>query len=246
MEKMIRYESLRNFAYSNDKICQLPIRGIVVSFLGLRASDRIDGETEEGRFYAGRGLLFVIPYSNPWSWMNRRELSYSNEILDVLRERYQLPEDIPVVATGGSMGGQSALTYMIYAERTPVACVAICPPCDLLYHFTERADLPRTFYNAYYHETGTLEDAIRAASPLELVDRFPDADYVVFHCEKDTQVNKERHSDRFVAAMQKNHRIRYYSVPDRGHCDLTEEMRDLSRTCIVEAVLSHSKAGDST
>lgn len=236
MEKMIRYGSLRNFAYSNDKLCRSPIRGIVISFLGLRASDMVSGETDEGRFYADRGILFVIPYSNPWSWMNRRELTYSDEILGVLMGEYHLPEDIPIVATGGSMGGQSALAYMVYAKRAPVACAAICPPCDLLYHLTERGDLPRTFYNAFYNEAGTLKEAIQSVSPMNLVDRFPDALYVVFHCEKDTQVNKERHSDRFVAAMAKNHRIRYHIVPDRGHCDLTDEMRDLYRKYIVDAI----------
>ena len=57
-------------------------------------------------------------------------------------------ENIPVVSTGGSMGGQSALVYCAYSKRTPVACVANCPVCDTVFHFTERPDLPRTLYSA--------------------------------------------------------------------------------------------------
>ena len=30
MEKLITYPTLRNFAYSNDKICKKPVRGIAV------------------------------------------------------------------------------------------------------------------------------------------------------------------------------------------------------------------------
>ncbi len=184
-----------------------------------------DEDTELGKLYAEKGILLVVPYNNPWAWMNRQAVAYTDELIDVLMEHYHLPETLPIVSTGGSMGGQSALAYMVWAKRTPVACVANCPVCDLPYHFTERPDLPRTLYSAFWNYEGTMQEALESGSPLHLAERMPDSEYYIFHCEADKSVNKQKHSDRFVAKMRESRRVTYYTVPGRGHCDLTDDMR---------------------
>ena len=224
VEKIITIDNLRNFAYYNDKICKTSVRGIVLSFFGLGGSSMFSDETDMGRAYAKEGVLFLVPYYNPWAWMNRQTVDYVDELVDLLFEAYGLREDLPIVSTGGSMGGLSALVYTAYAKRTPVSCVASCPVCDLPYHFTERPDLPRTLYSAFGGYSGSFEDALRSASPLHLVDKMPESTaYYLFHCEADKAVNKELHSDRFVEAMRQRHNVTYYSVPDRGHCDLGKQ-----------------------
>ena len=155
-----------------------------------------------------------------------------------IMEKYDLPENLPITATGPSMGGHGALTYMVYAKRTPVACVANCPVCDMPFHYTERIDLPSSFYSAYRYEDGTMEEILPRFSPLHLAEagKMPDAAYTVFHCTKDTLVNKELHSDRFVAAMEKaGHPVNYRIVPDKNHCDLPpEEHLALLEACAAE------------
>ena len=134
---------------------------------------------------------------------------------------------------------QSALTYMVYARHTPVACIANCPVCDLPFHYTERDDLPRTLYSAFYHEKGSINEVLLSASPIHLIEKMPEADYIIFHCEKDLAVNKENHSDLFVAGMrEQGHRVIYHTVPERGHCDLSENMWALYNDYAVNAVLS--------
>ena len=236
MEKIITYENLRNFAYSNDAICKKPVKGAVLSFFGLGGASMYGEDTPEGIFFAERGILYVVPYSNPWSWMNRQAVAYTDEILDVLWDKYGLPQDLPIVSSGGSMGGQQALVYMVYAKRTPVACAANCPVCDLPYHFTERPDLPRTLYSAFFNCGGTLEDALKSASPLHLVDKMPDSGYCIFHCEEDRAVNKQKHSDVFVSELRRAHRVTYIAVPGRGHCDLPEDVREQYRKFIVDSI----------
>lgn len=195
-------------------------------------------ETDDGRKYAEKGILLLVPYQNPWAWMNRQTVDFTDELIDVLVKAYDLPTGIPIVSTGGSMGGLSALVYTAYAARTPVACVANCPVCDLPYHYTERPDLPRTLYSAFGTYDGTMEDALRSASPIHLVDKLPsDSEYFIFHCEEDKAVNKQMHSDRFVAELEKAHRVSYYEVPERGHCDLTDEMRGLFTKCVINSIL---------
>lgn len=240
MEKIINIQNLRSFAYCNDSICQKPIRGVVVYFYGLGGQFLFDEDTEEGKRYAEKGILYLVPYQNPWAWMNRQTVDLTDELLDVLFEAYNLPEDTPVVSTGKSMGGLSALVYTCYAKRTPVACVTNCPVCDLPYHFTERPDLPRTLYSAFGNYEGTMDEALRSASPLHLVEKLPPAAYTVFHCEEDQAVNKQLHSDRFVERMRDNHDITYYPVPGKGHCDLTEQMWETYHDCAIRSICEHS------
>ena len=237
MNNIITFDNLRDFAYVNDRICSRPIRGIVLSFFGLNGRDMYAEDTPDGQYFAERGILYVVPYNNPWAWMNRQAVSYTDEILDVLFTQYDLPDALPVVSTGGSMGGLSALVYTMYAKRTPVACVANCPVCDLPYHFTERPDLPRTLYSAFWNYEGTMDEALRSASPLHLAERMPDAAYTLFHCTADKAVNKKMHSDRFVAEMKKHHRISYIEVPDHGHCDLPPEIRAQYLAVAADAIL---------
>lgn len=241
MEKIITYETLRSFAYSNDKLCSQPIRGIVLTLngLGFSAMTWEDGPADQE--YARQGIIRVIPYYNPWCWMNTQTVAYVDEIVDVLFEHYHLDSNIPVVATGGSMGGLCALVYSRYAKRTPAACVAVCPVCDLPYHYTERRDLPHTLYSAFGTYEGTLDEALRSASPIHLVDEMPDIPYCIFHCEEDRAVNKQKHSDVFVEAMSREHRIDYYAVPERGHCDLSPEMSELFQQKILGSIKALDK-----
>lgn len=237
MEKIINISNLHNFAYCNNQICTKPILGIVISFFGLGISSMYSEDTDDGCRYAEKGILYLIPYQNPWAWMNNQTVNYTDELMDVLFKEYNLPDNLPVVSSGGSMGGQSALVYTAYAKRTPAACVVNCPVCDLPYHYTERSDLPRTLYSAFGTYSGTMEDALCSASPLHLIDKMPiSTSYFIFHCEEDRAVNKQKHSDRFVRKMIEKHTVSYYTVPEKGHCELTEEMQELYNKCIMKSI----------
>lgn len=237
MEKIITYENLRNFAYVNDKICKKPIKGIVLLFFGLGSTTMYANDTMEGEFYGDKGILYVVPYNNPWAWMNSQAVTYTDEIIDLLFEKYSLPEDTPIVSTGLSMGGMASLIYAKYSKRTPVACVSNCPVCDMVYHYTERPDLPRTIYSALFNCEGTLDEALRRVSPLHLASEMPKIKYHVFYCTGDTQVNPALHSEKFVDEMKKNgHNITLDIVQGRKHCDLSLEKKRLFADYILKAI----------
>lgn len=236
MEKYITPSNLRDFAYCNDRICSRPIRGIVLNFFGLGGQDIYRQETDYGKFFASHGVLLVVPYNNPWAWMNRQAVSMTDEIMDTVMEMLDLPEDLPIVSSGGSMGGLSAITYCVYAKRTPVACVANCPVCDLPRHLHERKDLPRTLYSAFWNYEGTLEKALETVSPMHLGSRLPDIDYYLFHCQEDEAVNIHLNTEAFAAKMSGFRRVHVYRVPDRRHCDLSPEMWDRYKAHILEAI----------
>ncbi len=237
MNPFITYEALRCFAYSNDKICKLPIKGIAISFFGLGDTSIYNEDSIEAKRLAEKGILYVVPYTNPWSWMNRQAVNYTDEIIDVLIAQYRLPNDVTIVSCGGSMGGQQALVYTALSKRTPVACVANCPVCDLVFHITERPDLPRTLYSAFFNENGSLEKVLETASPVHMVEKMPDINYYIFHCECDQAVNKEKHSDVLVRKMKDRFKVVYHTIPARGHCDLTAEMWEQYYEYIEQSIL---------
>ena len=236
MEKIINYENLRSFAYSNDKLIKGKIKGIAIDFFGLGGQAMYHEDTQTGIMLAEHNILFFVPYANPWGWMNKQEINLTDDIIDVLFEHYGLGENTPIVSTGGSMGGLCSIVYTYYAKRTPVACVSNCPVCDMVYHFTERVDLPRTIYSAFCDCEGTLNEVLKQYSPYHLAEKMPDIKYTIFHCDKDTAVNIDKHSGAFVEEMKKYGKdISFHIVNDRGHCDLGPEATELYYKTIIDA-----------
>ena len=237
MKKVMTYETLRSYAYSNDHLINGEIKGIVVEFFGLGSTTVHKTDNGDALEYAEKGIVYIIPYNNPWNWMNAQAVAYTDEIIDVICEHYGLGDDVKVVSTGGSMGGLSSLVYTVYAKRTPVACVANCPVCDFPFHYTERPDLPRTIYSSIFNEEGELEEVLRRRSPLHLVDRMPRVPYTVFHCERDASVNINAHSIPFVEAMQKaGQDITFIRIPHRPHCNLTPAAWMQYRAAVLKAI----------
>ncbi len=210
------------FAYTNAALLTRPARAVALDFHGLGYGGL---KTEPGRLdmaLADAGVLCVFPYYGAQSWMNREAVRYVDRVLALVRERYALPDTLPVISSGGSMGGLAALVYTRYAARTPAACAANCPVCDLVYHATERPDLPATIYAAFAHYDCGLDRAVEQTSPLHLVPEMPDIPYLLIHGTADAAVNKQRHSDRFVAAMrQAGRQVEYLEAPGMAHCDFT-------------------------
>jgi len=220
MEKIIIYETLRKFAYSNDHLIEEEIKGIVIEFYGLGGMTMHQNDLGDGLEYAKDGIIYLIPYYNPWSWMNKQAIDFTDELVEVLCNHYNI-KNPKIISTGKSMGGLSSLVYTRYSKVTPIACVANCPVCDLPYHYTEREDLPRTLYSAFGSYDMSLEDALKLYSPYHLVDEMPNIEYTIFHCENDKAVNIDKHSIKFIEKMKINHNIKLIKVPLRGHCDLS-------------------------
>ncbi len=221
MEKIINSSNVQMFAHTNEELIKGKIRGIMLSFHGLNNTTMVNEHAEPEMFCAENGILYVFPYYDPWGWMNVADVKYVDDVIDAIIEKFRLPDNIPIASTGGSMGGLSALVYTKYAKRTPVCCAANSPVCDLVTHYTERPDLPRTIYHAFSAYEGTLDEAMRSASPLHLVEELPNIPYYIVHGTADAAVNKGLHSDKFVAEMKKSGKdIVYDEVDGMRHCKL--------------------------
>ena len=213
--------NIDQFAFTNMSIVKKPVKGIVLSFHGLGYMGEINEQNDHTRRLADLGIVFMFPYYGPWSWMNRSGVRYTDALVEAVFEAFSLPGNTPVVSTGGSMGGLSSLVYPVYARRTPVAVAADSPVCDLVWHFSERDDLPRTLVAAFGDYPCSFEEALRSASPLHLVDRMPRIKYYIVHGDRDLLVSKAAHPDRLVPEMKKaGLDVTYIEVPGMEHCNM--------------------------
>ena len=238
----IAFEEVNNFAHTNLELISENPKAIVLSFHGLNGGTRMESEpTDYDRLMAEKGIVFIAPYYGPWSWMNSPAVTLIDAVVEAVIKRFPSLDGAPVISTGGSMGGLSALVYTRYARITPSACAANCPVCDLVFHRTERVDLPRTIYCAFAEEGNTFEEAVEQHSPLHLVASMPDIPYLIVHGDADQSVNKQAHSDRFVKAMREAGRsVAYVEVPGMTHCNFTghDDARDAYESFIVNHALN--------
>lgn len=223
----VRFENIRKFAYVNDDLIGGKINGIIIDFFGLGVQNFYRKPLAEDYRFAKKGYLHIVPYTNPWGWMNKREIAYSQKIIDVIVEKYAL-EGVPLVTCGASMGGLGALIFSAECTIKPVACVTNCPVCDLRFHFDEHDDMPRTIYDAFYEEGTDFELNVLRSSPMHRIADLPDVKYTLFQCMQDDDVHPEFHSEKFVPAMRALGRtVEYIKVPDSGHCGLNEKYLEM-------------------
>ncbi len=216
---MVKFPS-KDRAWIADEHVRGEISGVVVVFHGLGWAAQREELFEEEKPWATAGALVVFPYYGPWSWMNREARAMVDVLIGQVYEEYGLDHARhPLILAGGSMGGASALLYARYSPHPLTACYANCPVCDLPFHFTERADLPRTMYHAFGSYGEELPPLLEEHSPLHQADHLPDLDYLIVHGEADPAVNKAAHSDPLVAKMRaRGLRVNYQQIPGMGHC----------------------------
>jgi dipeptidyl aminopeptidase/acylaminoacyl peptidase len=195
-----------------------PIRGVVMSFAGLGYAAMKEQPSTEELGWARAGGLVVFPYYGPWCWMNRNARAFVDDLADSVYKEYGLSDVVPLISTGGSMGGLSSLLFARYSRRPVKACLALCPVCDPRASFNERPDVPRTILYAFRGYPESLDSIFTEHSPLEQVPNMPAIPYLVIHGDNDVAVAKRLHSDPMVAAMRaRGLDVEYIEVPGMGH-----------------------------
>ena len=214
---MISDALLDKLAWLSVEYVTPPISGIVLRFPGLGSTGMKADPDPYDLEWGQAGLLTVSAYQDPWGWMNSRVQRFVDDVVDAIRRRHQLGADVPLLSTGGSMGGHAALLYSLASRHRVAACLALWPVCDLPFHYTERVDLPRTMHHAF-NSYENIDDALRAHSPLHRVSDLPDIPYLIVHGAKDQAVGKAAHSDPMVAAMRDRQlRVEYLEREKLGH-----------------------------
>ena len=236
MEKLINTQNLRDFAYVNDQVLKQPLRGIILSFSGCGGMEWFTEDTDRGKFFGELGILYVLPYNNPWHWMNKQAVGYTDEVLDAVYKKYPALHQLPIAFTGISMGGCSAMVYSIRGKYKPVRYVLNCPCCDLQYQYEHVQLFQRIFYSAFWHEAGTMAETLIDNSPITLAQQLPAVPYYFFHSETDEELLKAAHSDRMVQRLrQLGHSVTYEEFTDCPHGELPEGGEERLRNYLLSA-----------
>lgn len=229
----ITKENISKFAYTNEELLAGEPVAVLYEFHGL--NDGISMNIPHSKLSymcAEKGIIYCRPFYGPWSWMNRASINMMDELTEAFFDKYG--KALAIGSSGLSMGGLAGLIYTRYAKYTPKVCAVICPVCDLLYHYDEREDTPRTLYSAYGGYGMPLKDALLTASPIHQAEEMPNIKYLILSTDKDDEVNYIKHSEAFITKMRSLGRdIEYILLPDHGHCDLTKEAAQSYREFLV-------------
>lgn len=220
MLKPIRPDTLADFAFVNEDAFTGPVRGVLLNCHGFTDQDRRERSSAFPRMLGEQGILYILPYYNPWAWVNDQCIAFCDECLDALYAKYSLKKDItPFMVAGGSMGGLTAIMYPVLGSYRARAAAADCPVCDLR-TFIGETDFRRcSFYDAYFHKD--LDTELTRHNPLERLRDFPDIPYMIVRGEADPAIDMATQYEVLLAAM-KDHGIdvTFVSVPDMKHCEL--------------------------
>ena len=245
----INKDTLNYFARTNEKVLTGPIRGVVLEFPGLGGGSCMGGVDAVGEYTAAYGLrcgreniLLAYVFTGPWSWMNDSAVKITDAVVEAIWDRYGLSEDVPLISTGGSMGGCGALLYCAYGKRKPAACAANGPACDAMDIYRAHPDFARTLFNAVAHYDMSFEEAMASISPIRQVDRMPAIPYYIVHTDMDDIIPIERHSDELVRLLlERGYEVEYSVVPDRGHCDLPPKDWNAMVRWVIDQVRAHNE-----
>ena len=211
-------DKMRAVAWIGERFVRGAVTGVIVDFHGLGAPGLKSVPAYEEQEWADEGGLVVTPYSDAWNWMNRSTRDFVDDLIGAIYREYELASEVPLILTGGSMGGYCALLYARYARHRVSACQAISPVCDLKFHFSERPDLPRTIYHALRGYDDDLDAAFEEHSAIAQTPLLPRVPYMILHGTNDGAVNKAAHSDRMVEAMRaRNLEVEYVEVAGMDH-----------------------------
>ena len=137
--------------------------------------------------------------------MNREARAYVDELIEGVYQHYQLDDTVPLLISGGSMGGFSSLLYTRYAKRKPKACIVNCPVCDMEYHYHEREDLPRSMLFSFRGYQEPLKMLFEEHSPICQAENLPNIPYLFFSCNRGLA---SKQSGAFRSNGSKNEKVR--------------------------------------
>lgn len=245
----INKDTLNYYARTNEELIKGKVKAVVLEFPGLGGGSCLGGVNAFGGYTgsyaeecARRGILLAYCFTGPWSWMNKGAVMTTDAIVDAVFDRFSLFENTPVVSTGGSMGGLGALMYSCNARRTPAACAASGPCCDVVAAYYAHPDFPRTFYSAVADYDMPFENALKSLSPLYNTERMPFIPYYIVHTGADEVLPYEKHSEPFINKLRSlGHDVTFVYEPGRGHCDITPPVREKFNAFIFEYAEKHMK-----
>lgn len=231
---MLNKDDIDLCSFTNLRMQRRKPTGIFIELHSLGNEDALIDIVRRGKEWSKKNILFIYPYTSPWNWMNSETVEFVDELLEIIFDINPDFRELPIAVSGYSMGGYGALIYPVFSRHKISACAAVCPICDMSYHFTENTYVSRTMISAFFSEPD-LNRALTERSPMHITEKMPKIPYLLLHCMEDEKVNIAKHSDELVSKLKDNgFDVIYHTIEKGGHCRLDANSKALIEDFITE------------
>ena len=218
--QFINEENFFDYAFVNTDALSFPVKAVCVEFHGYTDATTYSESPAKAKLLGEQGIAWVFPYYSVWAWMSRSSQEFNEQVLDAVYKKLGIPDTTPLIITGGSMGGLTALCYQVYGKRKAAACAVNCPVTDMAKFFDVVPDARRAILSAHILEEKPFRAVLDSYSPVKLVDKLPTIPYLLIYGEKDERITEE-FMPQFLEGMKAaGHDIKYRIQKDMIHCDI--------------------------
>lgn len=204
-----------------------PLKGLWVMLHGRGETERTQTAPWEQEL-VDAGWVFMYPFYGPWGWGTEEVVERLDDLIDKAHEGLPALAELPYVLSGGSMGGEVALYYLVHTRHRLERVYIVCPVTDCKGCYDMLPVVRRSMINGFWGKRDTLVGALVDYSPLGMVDQLPDIPYLVVHHDADELVPREMHGDPLVEKMRAAGRtVEYWRVNGPQCGPLDDEKRVL-------------------
>ena len=229
--KYINCDNLHDYAFINEDSLVYPLRAICICFHGYTDDTMYKKSPETARILGQNGIAWVFPYYSVWAWMSKSSQAFNEQVIDAAYEKLNADEKIPLIVSGGSMGGLTALNYLVYGKRRAVGCAVNCSVTDMEKIFNDRPDFRRAILSAHIEEDAELVSVMKRYSPVAFAERLPKIPYFLVYGESDVYFT-ETHMPYLVEKLKEG-KLSYTLHIEQGmkHCDIESHPSALNKYC---------------
>ena len=238
----ITEDNILDFSFINLDTLEKPIKAVCVELHGFTDSTMYEKSPKKAEVLGRQGIVWVFPYYSVWAWMSKSSLQFIEQVLDAVYKKLKIVDSTPLIITGGSMGGLTAICYQIYGKRKAVACAANCPVTDMALFYERSIRSRRAILSAHILDETPLEKITYKYSPINLVEKLPKIPYLLVFGGKDGSVTEE-YWDVFLKKMSGyGHYVKPIIHEDMDHCDIDSHTEVFDAWC--DFIINHSHCYD--
>jgi len=246
--KFINKNTLTTYCNTNEKLLKGKVTGVIVEFPGLGGSSCLGGSVNMGDYdsaFAKRcgenGIILAYMFPGPWSWGNHTACRISDTVIDAIADKYNLPENFPLVVSGGSMGGQGCIIFAADSKHKVTAVASACPCCDVPDRFDSNPGFPRTFITAVAEYDMPFEEGLKQISPIHRINDLKKIPYFICSDGED-ECFPEYQCDEFVDKMVAlGHNVTYKKQPGKRHGEFFPDVRQALSDFMMKYALNGKK-----
>ena len=227
----INKDNLSDYAFLNTDALKLPLKGICVCFHGYTDDTMFSESNAIAARLGQKGIAWVFPYYSVWGWLGKNALAFCEQVIDAVYDKLGADESIPLISSGGSMGGLTALMYCVLGKREAVRCAAECPVTDMHKIFEDNYTVRRAILSAHIEKEGKLEDILKEHSPVYRAADMPKIPYFLLFGGNDTLITEKHYPPLYEAMQEQGHNVKVHIEEGMGHCETLNFETALNKYC---------------